>query len=152
MVVRWRPAQSRYTFAMPAIYEHSIVVDPSAIDRFGHANNLVYLKWLMQAAMAHSTAQGWSLDAYEKLGAGWFVRKHEIEYLRPALAGDELVVRTWVANVEKITSLRRYEILRRPGLEKLALASTNWVFVDYSKQAACRIPPEVSGRFEVVPD
>ncbi|MCW8134018.1 MAG: acyl-CoA thioesterase [Planctomycetota bacterium] len=137
---------------MPAIFEHPVVVDGSAIDRFGHANNLVYLRWLMQAAEAHSAAQGWPLAAYERLGAGWFVRKHEIEYLRPALAGDALVVRTWVATLEKVTSLRRYEILRRPGGEKLAVASTHWVFVDFAKQAARRIPPEVGGCFEVVPD
>ncbi|MBI3829224.1 MAG: acyl-CoA thioesterase [Planctomycetes bacterium] len=135
---------------MPAIYEHRLSVRASAIDRFGHANNQVYLAWLMQAAEAHSTAQGWPLEAYEHLGAGWFVRKHEIEYLRPALAGDELIVRTWVATLEKVTSLRRYEILRGPDAEKLAVASTNWVFVDFAKQSPCRIPEEVARSFEVV--
>lgn len=135
---------------MPAIYEHALTVDERAIDRFGHANNQVYLAWLMQAAEAHSAAQGWPLEAYERLGAGWFVRKHEIEYLRPALAGDELIVRTWVASLEKITSLRRYEVLRGPNAEKLAVASTNWVFVDFDKQAPCRIPEAVASKFEVV--
>lgn len=137
---------------MPAIYEHAIFVTDRAIDRFGHANNQVYLTWMMQAAEAHSSAQGWPLEAYERLGAGWYVRKHEIEYLRAVKAGDELVVRTWVATLDKATSLRRYEMLRRPGLERVAIASTNWVFVDYVKQTAMRIPPEVGGSFIVVTD
>jgi acyl-CoA thioesterase FadM len=38
-------------------FEH--VVDQSAIDAYGHGNNLVYIQWVLEAANRHSTAAGW---------------------------------------------------------------------------------------------
>ena len=48
---------------MPAIYCHSHVVRDDEIDGLGHVNNLHYLKWMQDAAVAHSAAQGWPTRA-----------------------------------------------------------------------------------------
>lgn len=140
---------------MPAIYEYEHVVEPADIDELGHANNLSYLRWMQAAAVAHSAAQGWPGDAYRQLRAGWVVRSHQIEYLQPAFERDTIVVRTWVAEMKKATSLRRYKIVRvrgRPSGDKetvLAVAATDWVFVDFATGVPRRIPPEVSQAFEI---
>ena len=52
---------------MPAIFEHNLVVAAKSIDRLGHVNNLVYLAWMQAAALAHSAAQGWPPERYERL-------------------------------------------------------------------------------------
>ena len=98
---------------MPAIFEHPLVVAPEEIDRLGHVNNLVYLAWMQQAALAHSAAQGWPTERYEELGSGLVVRSHTIKYLQPAYQGEPVVVRTWVADMTKVSSTRRYKIVRR---------------------------------------
>mgnify|MGYP003526290200 CR=1 FL=1 len=82
---------------MPAVFEYQHQVTEAEIDGVGHVNNLAYLRWMQDAAVAHSAAQGWPAKAYYDLGQGWVVRSHFIEYLVPAFAGDEIVVRTWVA-------------------------------------------------------
>jgi acyl-CoA thioester hydrolase len=135
---------------VPAIFEHPHTIRPDEIDVLGHANNLVYLRWMIAAAVAHSTAQGWPPELYQQLGCGFVVRRHEIDYLRPAFEGEEIVVRTWVASMRKAGSQRRYHIFRRKDDQQLAAALTDWAFVDYSKGLPKRIPPEVSGAFEVV--
>ena len=135
---------------MPAVFEHFHTVHASEIDELGHASNLVYLAWMQAAALAHSAAQGWPAEAYRQLGSGWVVRSHQIEYLRPAFSGDELIVRTWVAGFRKVTSLRRYQILRRIDTRLLANAATDWAFVKYSTGMPTRVPAEVSGAFELV--
>ncbi len=138
---------------MPAIFSYEHKVRDDEIDAvIGHVNNLAYLKWMQSAAMAHSAAQGWPTEAYEKLGAGWVVRSHQIEYLRPAFPGDEVVVRTWVADFKKVTSLRRYEIVRGGAAEEtvLARAATDWAFIHFATHQPKRIPPEVAGSFEIV--
>ena len=135
---------------MPARYVHTHVVKPEEIDFQGHAGNEVYLHWLNAAAAAHSAAQGWPLAAYRKLGAGFVVRRHEIEYRIPALAGDELRITTWVASLEKVTSFRRYEVLRPSDGARIATAGTLWAFISYQTGRLLRIPPEVAGAFEVV--
>ena len=64
---------------MPAVYEHPHVVREDEIDGLGHASNVAYVAWMQGAAVAHSAAQGWPAEAYQSLGAGWVVRRHEID-------------------------------------------------------------------------
>jgi acyl-CoA thioester hydrolase len=137
---------------MPPVYHYSHIVTQDEIDAvIGHVNNLAYLKWMQSAAIAHSDVQGWPAEAYQKLGAGWVVRSHQIEYLRPAFPQEEIVVRTWVADFKKVTSLRRYEIVRGTGEGEvvLAKAATDWAFIHFATHQPRRIPAEVLGAFEV---
>ncbi len=135
---------------MPPIYEHHHTVRDDEIDGLGHANNVAYVEWMQSAALAHSTAQGWPGERYHRMGCGWVVRSHTIEYRQPALAGDLVVVRTWVATMKKATSLRRYRILRKTGGLLLAVAETKWAFIDYTTKNPMRVPREVAQSFQVV--
>ncbi len=137
---------------MPAIFEYRHQVTYDEIDGVGHVNNIAYLRWMQDAAVAHSTAQGWPSEAYHQLGLGWVVRSHFIEYLVPAFSGDEIVVRTWVADMKRVTSMRRYELLRIADGKQLAVASTNWAFVRFATLQPCRVPAEVLNAFELIPD
>ena len=137
---------------MPAVFEYRYLVTSDDIDGVGHVNNIAYLRWMQDAAVAHSTVQGWSSEAYYRLGQGWVVRSHFIEYLTPAFSGDEIVVRTWVADMKRVTSMRRYELLRASDHKKLAVASTNWAFVKFETHQLCRVPAEILNAFEIVPD
>src|SRR3954449_9458229 len=132
---------------MPAVYEYPLTVEPEEIDRLGHVNNLSYLAWMQRAALAHSAAQGWPPERYEELGAGWVVRSHEIRYLQPAYAGQNILVRTWVAGMKRVGSTRRYRIEREGQL--LARTETHWAFITLASGAPCKIPPQVLQAFEL---
>lgn len=151
----FNPATRNPAQPMPAVFRFSHVVAEDELDAvINHVNNLAYLKWMQSAAVAHSAAQGWPADRYRELGAGWVVRTHQIEYLQPAFARDPIVVHTWVADLKKVTSLRRYKIVRQaPDKEiTLAVASTDWAFIHFGTHQLKRIPPEVAQAFEIVPD
>lgn len=137
---------------MPAVFEYHHRVTFDEIDGVGHVNNIEYVRWLQHAAIAHSAAQGWSAAAYHELGQGWVVRSHYIEYLVPAFPDDDIVIRTWVADMKRVTSMRRYEIIRQADNKQLAVAHTNWAFVNFSTLLPCRVPAEVINAFEIVPD
>ena len=134
---------------MTAVFEYPHTVVAEDIDELGHAGNYHYVKWMQHAAVAHSTANGWSHEDYQRLGAGWVVRSHSITYLKPAFEGDEVIVKTWVANLKPATSLRKYEIVNTAG-QVLARAETDWAFINYERHRAVRIPLEVANCFEVV--
>lgn len=135
---------------MPAIFEYRHAVEDCEIDALGHANNVAYVEWLQSAAVAHSAAQGWPTERYQQLALGWVVRSHRIEYLQPSFAGEPIVVRTWVATMKKVTSLRRYHIVRESDGARLATAETLWAFVNYTTGQPTRIPPEIAEAFELV--
>ena len=134
---------------MTAVFDYPHTVVAEDIDELGHAGNYHYVKWMQHAAVAHSTANGWSPEDYQKLGAGWVVRSHSITYLKPAFEGEEVVVKTWVANLKPATSLRKYEIVNTAG-DVLARAETDWAFINYVRHRAVRIPAEVASCFQVV--
>jgi acyl-CoA thioester hydrolase len=134
---------------MPAIYEYPVTVVESDIDAMNHANNLRYLAWAQAAASAHSLAQGWPLERYKQLGMGWVVRSHEIRYLMSAVLGDELVVRTWVSEFRRVSSFRKYKIIRLRDQALMAAATTEFAFIDFAKGAPTRIDPQVAADFIV---
>ena len=132
------------------IYEHHITVLPSDIDENDHANNLCYLRWMNEAAIAHSTANGWTAQRYINLGASWFARKHTIEYLSPSFEGDKLVVRTGVSDWHALRSTRMYRFFRIRDDKTIAKAETLWVFVNLSTGKPTRLPKEVTDAFVIV--
>ena len=128
---------------------HTIVVRPTDedIDELDHVSNLVYLRWVLQAARAHSDAVGWDTAAYRDLGSIWVVRRHEIDYAQSARLGDEVALTTWVDSWKRVSSVRRTEIVRRADDRVLARAATTWAFVDLESARPTRIPPSVQGAF-----
>ena len=135
---------------MSAIFywEHAILDEE--IDGQDHANNVAYVEWLQSAAVAHSAAQGWPGSRYKEIGFGWVVRRHTIEYLQPAHAGETIVVRTWVSTMKRVSSMRQYEIYRTSDKVLLAKAETLWAFIDYEERQPRRIAPEVATCFDLV--
>ena len=135
---------------MPAVYIHRHTVRDDEIDELGHANNAAYVTGMQTAAVAHSTEQGWSTDRYRRAAFAWVARSHKIDYLQPAFAGDLLLVRTWVSDMQRVSSLRRYEIMREQDRQVLARAETRWAFIHWESRRPMRIPQEVSRDFTVV--
>src|SRR4051812_25681767 len=130
---------------MPFVHEVEVV--EADIDNLGHASNLVYLRWVQEAALAHSTAVGFSEHAYLARGEVWVVRKHEIEYLRAAVKGDRLRIETRVVSMKAANSVRRTEIFR--GTEPICRAATDWVYVELARGRPLRIPEDLRSAFTV---
>lgn len=134
---------------MPQIYRYELVVPQEAEDQNGHVNNVEYLRWMQDAAMRHSETTGCT-QATNEAGATWVVRTHKIEYLKPAFAGDRIVVVTWVSDFRRVQSLRKYRIIRPADKALLAEGETNWVFVDAQKGSLRSIPKDVKAKFELL--
>jgi acyl-CoA thioester hydrolase len=135
---------------MPRILRRQLTVGPDAIDVNGHVNNLTYLRWMQESAIEHSAAQGWPVERYLALGAGWVVRSHFIEYLAPAFAGETLTLLTWVAGLERWRSPRRFLFWRARDRKVVARAETLWVFVESATGRPSPIPADLSSAFEIV--
>ena len=135
---------------MPAIFEYHLTVTEDEIDGQGHVNNIEYLKWMQDAAVAHSAEQGWTTQRYRNLGSGWVARTHTIDYLQPAFVDENIVVKTWISNFKKVTSLRKYKIIRPADAAVLATAETNWAFIGLERYIPRRIPQELFESFDLV--
>lgn len=132
-------------------FELPVQVVDADIDELGHASNIVFVRWIQDVALAHSVAVGLTVEAYRTIGAVFFVRRHEIDYLRPALRGDDLLLRTWIDSIFAAKCLRGTEIVRRDaggGETMLARSMTTWGCVEIATGRPTRIPPAVRSAFE----
>lgn len=126
-------------------YSKTITVPMDAIDENGHVNNVVYVQWMQDISVEHYASIG-GIEA-QGLDSTWVVRQHSIEYLLPAFAGEEIEIRTWVENIRKVRSLRKYEFLRKNDGKVLVKGETDWVFVDVKTGSPKAIPGEVEAVF-----
>jgi acyl-CoA thioester hydrolase len=133
-------------------HAYLLTVQPADIDNLGHVSNLVYLRWVQEAALAHSTALGWAEADYLARGEAWVVRRHEIEYVRPAMPGDVLRIETRVATMSAASSVRKTRVLRESDGAILCNAATDWVYIDLPRARPKRVPVEVKDRFPLEPD
>jgi acyl-CoA thioester hydrolase len=140
------------TLTGPRIYLKRFVVPEDAMDRQGHVNNLAYVAWMQDVAIEHSAAAGWPMERYLALGAGWVVRSHFVEYLRPVVAGQRMAIYTWVPEFTQRSTPRRYFFVREDGPQLVARAETRWVFVDLTTGRRRPLPDELLAAFESVPD
>jgi acyl-CoA thioester hydrolase len=124
-----------------------LVAGPEHIDVLGHVSNITYVRWLQEVAEAHSAAVGWDHAAYLALGAVFVVRRHEIDYRAPALAGERISLVTWVEWWRAASTLRRTEITRMADGALLASAATTWALVSTDGGRPRRIPEPLSRPF-----
>ena len=135
-----------------ASFVHIVDVGWDDIDPLGHASNIAYVRWIQDAAVAHSEAMGLNLTAYQRIGAIFVIRRHEIDYLRPVLRGDHLEVRTWISNVMAAKCERSSELVRQDAGEAgarviVAKAVTTWGCIDVSTGRPTRIADQVREAF-----
>ena len=136
----------------PAVHSKRFAVPADSIDQQGHVSNLAYVTWMQDIAIEHSAAAGWPMRRYLDHGAGWVVRSHFIEYLRPAFAGDAIEAHPWVPEFTQRSTPRRYLFLRGGDRQLLARAETRWVFVDLTTGRRRPLPPELLQSFTPISD
>lgn len=129
------------------VYVEERVVSEEDLDELNHVNNLQYLRWTLKAAGSHSRSVGWPSSRYREMGVGWIVRSHKITYKLPAQLGDEVLIRTWLEELDRVSALRKYEIVRKSDDRTFAVAETRWVFVDLTTLKLAAIPDEVRAAF-----
>jgi acyl-CoA thioester hydrolase len=86
----------------------------SDLDPYGHVNHAVYFTYLEQARIAALESIGWGMEAIASLGFRVIVARADVKYRAPAVAGDEVVIASWISELRPASSIWRQEI-RRAG-------------------------------------
>lgn len=130
-----------------SIFTCSFIVPQSAIDEYGHVNNVIYVQWMQDAESRHPE----SIPEFKQPeNTGWFVREHRIRYLNPAYLGDEIEVRTWISEWKRVRRIRKYEFARKADGKVIVKGETQWVFVELTTGRPIALPAEMLALFPVV--
>jgi len=126
------------------VFELEIKVGPKDIDLLGHVNNVVYLRYVQEAAVAHWTTVASPEDQRNYF---WVVTRHEIDYKRPAFERDTIIARTWVGKAEGGIFERHTELCRKEDGKLFALARTLWCPIDPLTMRPVEVSESVYVRF-----
>lgn len=117
------------------------------MDALGHVNNAIYQHYLEQAAIEHSESLGFTVERYRELGGVFVLRRVELEYLKPAVAGDVLEISTWLSKMRGPRAIRCYEIRRQGSPDLLVTAEATWVWINPTTQRPQPIPKDMITAF-----
>jgi acyl-CoA thioester hydrolase len=129
------------------IYSQELEVQPQHCDMQNHLNNVVYIQWIQDAAIAAYGAKGYSLETDEKKNIIWFVRRHEVDYLAPAFEGETIRVATWVEGGTLSMFFRRTEFTRLVDSQLVCRAMTEWCYFDINRNRPAKIPADIRTAF-----
>ena len=125
-------------------FRHPLQIISADIDALGHVNNVVYLRWVQEAAEAHWNSL---TSITERTELAWVVIRHEIDYYQSTKLTDELYALTWVESSDGVKSIRNVEIFNQSE-KLLAKARTTWCLIDAKTQRPKRISEEIKTLFE----
>lgn len=168
-------SESEKSNCISSMYGRCIEVAEKNLDVWNHTNNVCYVQWMQDVAVEHSETLGWDAKRYLESGAIWVVRNHSIDYFRSTYKGDKLLIQTWIAEMKRVSCLRRYRFLELPkdcNLDELdheiqlcdynrfsfpkealiATAETHWAFISTQNFRPVRVFDELIVDFKRIPN
>jgi acyl-CoA thioester hydrolase len=129
-------------------FELALTVGPADLDAQDHVNNVVYVRWVQDAATAHWEARTTPATRAE---VGWALLRHEIDYRRAARLGDAVAVHTRVGHLSGLTFERFTTVRRAADGAVLAESRTLWCPIDPRTGRPRRVGPELRAVFAMPP-
>lgn len=128
---------------LPDPFTLDIRVRDEDTDRLGHANNVVYVRWLEDVSWAHIDSLGMTWELHESTGKAMAITRTEIDYLASANAGDHLVLGTWLTGFDgRFRSSRQFQLVRAADGKTLVRAISTHACVNMKTQRPSRTPRE----------
>jgi acyl-CoA thioester hydrolase len=110
------------------------------IDGAQHVNNSNYLAFVEDCAMQIMAAHGWPMARMISEGMAIVARRHQLDYLQPALLDDELELATWTSDVTEDSFVRHSTITRVRDGTRLARVLSMYAWIDLATRKPISIP------------
>lgn len=128
---------------LPDPFVLPITVGEEDIDNFGHANNVVYVRWLEDASWTHIEQLGMTWALHETTGKAMVITRTEIDYLMAANVDENLLLGTWLTDFDgRLRSVRQFQLVRINDGKTLARALSWHACVGLKSQRPTRVPAE----------
>ena len=122
------------------ICECTLTVRSYECDSYNHVNNANYLNYLEYARYEYFRTIGFDYPLAVKEGYGLYIARIEVDYKKPAVVDDVLIIKSWSIKKGAVSGVLVQEIKR--GDDLVAQAKVTWAFVNSSTGQPVKIPKE----------
>ena len=131
-------------------FESELTVRPDDIDMNNHVHNSHYLDYVLAARYDQmERCYKMSMEEFVAQGLGWVVKSCYIEFKRPLLLGDTIIVRTAIASLDKTDAKVKFEIIRKSTKKLVSEGYFEYSLVNLSTGRATEIPEEVIEKYSI---
>ncbi|MCD4484492.1 acyl-CoA thioesterase [Chromobacterium vaccinii] len=117
------------------------------LDLFGHVNNARYLEFLEEARWNQFEEQG-GLDWFLKSGLALAVVNINIDYRRPALMGEQLLIETGLKSIGNRSAVIHQRVLLEGADTVVAEADVTFVVFDAKQNKAVALEGQLKDMLE----
>ena len=135
---------------MSTIFDLNIQVLPEHIDLLGHVNNVLYLQWMQDVATAHIEQLGLGLAQYLQLKHAMVAVEHHVQYRKAAFEGEDLILRTWLDDLNTLYSFRQYVFYRPKDQSILFVGQTKWACIEIESGRPKRMSPSFTQAYQPI--
>ena len=124
----------------------TFLAGPDTIDKLGHVNNAVWVRWVQDIATEHwqGVADQAAVESYV-----WMVTRHEIDYRGNVGPGEDVVATTWIPGTPKGARFDRCVDFHDASGRLLVAVRSTWAMIDRATGRPQRIRPEIAAPFLV---
>ena len=112
-----------------AVYEYKYKIGLSDIGNSNQLTNKAILKILENAGGMQSEELGLGINQVKNTGLSWIILAWKVKIIKRPIYNENLLIKTWVQNINKVSTYRDYEIY--DDKENLvAIASSKWILIN----------------------
>ena len=137
---------------MSSVFDLKLTVQPEHIDVLGHVNNVVYVSWMQDVATAHIEQLGLGLKEYIVLKHAMVAVEHHVQYRKAAVEGEEMILRTWVNDINALYSFRQSVFYRPKDKAVLFMGNTQWACIEIATGRPKRMSPTFTQAYQPILD
>ncbi|MBP6190847.1 MAG: acyl-CoA thioesterase [Acinetobacter sp.] len=135
---------------MSTIFDLNIQVLPEHIDLLGHVNNVLYVQWMQDVATAHIEQLGLGLAQYLQLKHAMVAVEHHVQYRKAAFEGEDIILRTWLDDLNTLYSFRQYVFYRPKDQSILFVGQTKWACIEIESGRPKRMSPSFTQAYQPI--
>lgn len=133
-----------------SIFESELNVRPDDIDMFNHVHNSKYLDYVLAARYEQMDKHyGMSWDYFTKLGFGWVVTKVTIQFKRPLVLGDVMLIRTGILTMAEKGCTVQFEINNKASGKTCADGVFEYAMIDLHTKKSCKVSEEMIRAYSI---
>jgi len=129
------------------VVETTFAVRYAESDQMGVVHHASYVVWMEEGRSQYMRAKGFAYEQVEREGLFFAVAELRLRYAAPARYGEDVTVRTWVADVRSRAVTFGYEIVNAASRATLATGEVKLVLMDRQGRAA-RIPDAIQAALQ----
>jgi YbgC/YbaW family acyl-CoA thioester hydrolase len=131
-------------------FETELQVRPDDIDMNQHVHGSRYFDYVLAARYDQmARCYRMSMEEFARHGYGWVIRTAQLEYKRPLLLGEAIVVATWVAEMARDGVLVEFQIRKKSNGKLASDGRFHYTMVNLQTGRAEAIPDWIAERYAI---